>query len=205
MDHFSPADWADFSRNLLPPKKRSAMDQHLQNGCPECGRNSWLWRRVAEIGAREPEFEPPADVVAAIKNAYQVEKPVNRLLEWASLARLVFDSFVQPSPVAVRAALQTSRQLIHESDPFTIDLRLEPDSSRKRIFLTGQIINAGNPNESAEGVDVVLLRGAEQVAKTEASPSGEFFLDFTPDDELRLFLNIRGLKGIAVPLPDIDG
>jgi hypothetical protein len=205
MDHFSPADWADFSRKLAPAEKRSDMEQHLQNGCKECGRSSWLWRRVAEIGARAADFEPPADVVSAVKNAYHVEKPLNRLLEWASLARVVFDSFVQPSPIAVRAALQASRQLIHESDPFTIDLRLEPDSSRRRILLTGQIMNAGNPNETADGVDVVLLRGAEQVAKTEASPSGEFFLDFTPADELRLFLNIRGLKGIAVPLPDMDG
>lgn len=202
-DHFSFADWVDFTHRLLPAPKTAEMQDHLNQGCDTCQRNSSFWSTLAEIGSREATFEPPAETVLAVKSAYRSEQPIKKLLEWATLAHLVFDSFVQPSLVAVRATAQTSRQLIHESEPFTIDLRLEPDSSRKRVYLTGQIINAARPNDIAEGIDVVLLKGAEQVEKTEAGPTGEFCLDFNVAEDLQLFLNIRGQRGIAIALPDL--
>lgn len=204
MQHFSSADWVDFARGLVSSERKTAIEQHLESCCQQCATSSSFWRGVVEVGRRENGFEPPGEAVTAVKSAYRIEKPASRLLEWADLARLVFDSFLQPSPVAVRAAVQTARQLLHQSGPFTIDLRLEPDSARKCVYLTGQIINNENPSEMADGIDVVLLRRGEQIRKTEAAPSGEFCLDYNPAEDLHLFLNIRGLKGIAIALPSMD-
>jgi hypothetical protein len=203
-DHFSPADWVDFTRGLLRLEKQTDIQRHLDTGCEECRKSSQFWGLVAETAARESGFEPSPESLSVIRNAFRSTKPVSRLLELATWARLVFDSFVQPSLVAVRGIAQTSRQLLHESEPFTIDLRLEADPGRKRVYLTGQIINSSNPNEVAEGIDVVLLKAADQLTKTEASASGEFCLDFNASDHLQLFLNIRGQRGIAIALPDFE-
>ena len=202
-DHFSSAEWVDFAHSLLPEHRTAEIREHLERGCEGCIRSSSFWNTIDEIGRNEASYEPPAAVVSAVKSAYRVEKPLKQLLALSTLAHLVFDSFLAPAPVGVRAAAQPSRQLIHESEPFTIDLRLEPDSMRKRIYLTGQIINAARPNDVAEGIDVVLLRGADQVQKTEAGPTGEFCLDFNVAEDLHLFLNVRGQRGIAISLPDL--
>jgi hypothetical protein len=204
MHHFSSADWVDFAHGLVSADRKTAIEQHLERGCQDCSTSSSFWRNVVEIGRSEGRFEPPAEAVTRVTNAYRTEKPASRLLEWANLARLIFDSALHVSPVAVRAAVQTSRQLIHESGPFTIDLRLEPDLGRKCIYLTGQIMNTENAAERAEGIDIILLRNGEQITKTEVTPTGEFCLDYNPAEDLHLFFNIRGLKGIAIALPEMD-
>ncbi|HEY7209849.1 MAG TPA: hypothetical protein VH477_06205 [Bryobacteraceae bacterium] len=161
---------------------------------------------MAELAAREAAYEPPSETVQEINAAYRSVRFVPRLREIASLARLVFDSFSQPSLAGIRAAAQASRQLIHESEPFTIDLRLEADAARKRIYLAGQIMNSRNPDEIAGGIDVVLLKGSDQISKTETLPSGEFELSFDVGnaDDLELFLNIRGQRAIAIKLPELE-
>lgn len=203
MNHFSSADWIDFTRRLLPGGKAERMQEHLDAGCEECRKSFSFWQLVTHTASREQAYEPPRESIEEVTAAYRAFRPVKHLFEKVQWARLLFDSFLQPSLATVRAATQTTRQLIHESEPFTIDVRLEPDTTRKRIYLTGQVINSKNPGEIADGVDVVLLKDSEQIRKTETTASGEFDLDFSASDNLELFLNIRGQRAIAIKLPDL--
>ncbi len=51
---------------------------------------------------------------------------------------------------------------------------------------------------------MVLLSGERLVKKTSANAAGEFDLDFVPEENLQLFVNIRGKRAIAIVLPDMN-
>ena len=117
----------------------------------------------------------------------------------------MFDSFTQPTPAPVRAAAHASRQLIHEAEPFVIDLRLQSDPARKRITLIGQVLNSRDPKKTVVGVDVILVSDQQLVKQTLANALGEFDLDFGPEPNLQLLINIRGQRAIGLMLPDLNG
>jgi hypothetical protein len=201
MDHFPPGDWIDLARNMLSSESAAAMQAHLDQGCEECLKAWGLWRAVTALAAKEFEYRPPDEAVRVAKAAYRSTQPDGWLAQISAFARVVFDSLTQPSPAMVRAVAHTTRQLVHESEPYLIDLKLEGDPARKRIFLAGQIINSENPAQQLGVIDVVLLRGTEVIRKTQASPSGEFDLDFGIDEDLQLFINLRGQRAIGIVLP----
>jgi hypothetical protein len=201
MEHFQPGDWLDFARHLLPAETATAMQAHLDRHCPQCEQSASIWQRAAGVAAREAAYRPPDDLVRIVKAAFTPAQAATWLYRTAQFARLMFDSFSQPSPAMVRAVAHSSRQLIHQAEPYLIDLKLESDPSHKRIFLVGQIVNRENPTEQLGVIDVVLLRGADIVRKTQASPSGEFDLDFASAEDLQLFINLQGQRALGIALP----
>ncbi len=125
MDHFPPGDWIDLVRGVLPAARGVLMQTHLSQGCGECLRSSEMWGLVVSWSAREANYRPPDDAVRLIKAAYVPAQPERWLAEIARFARLIFDKFKQPQAAMVRASMPSSRLLLHEAEPFTIDLRLD--------------------------------------------------------------------------------
>jgi hypothetical protein len=204
MNHFPPGDWIDLARGALPASQAARMQNHLSRHCDECLRSDELWRLVLNLATTEAGYKLPDRAVMDVKNAYGSARPERWLPQMAEFGRLLFDSFRQPDVAMVRAAMQSSRQLLHEVEPFIIDLRLESDPLRKRTSLTGQILNSEHPDQSTGEVDVVLLSGENLVKRTVANAQGEFELDFRPEDGLQLFINIRGQRAIGIVLPELE-
>jgi hypothetical protein len=202
MTHFSPADWVDFARGLLPQTEAAAIESHLGNSCEECLKSMSVWRAILENLSQEQRYAPPDEVVWEVLAAYAVHKPWRWLHEVARSTKLVFDSLRQPTPAFVRSSTSSSRRLVHEAEPFVIDLRLE--SIRENLFLIGQILNSERPTEGLYGVDILLVDGEDLVAKTKASTSGEFEVqcDRHRVRDLRLFINIRGHRAIGITIPE---
>lgn len=205
MTHFSPAEWVDFARGLLPPTEAAAIEAHLSNRCEECLKSMSVWKAVLESLSEEQRYVPPDEVVQQVLAAYAVHKPWGWLHAVARNAKLVFDSLSQPVPAFVRSSTSSSRRLVHEAEPFVIDLRLE--NVRENLFLIGQILNSERPTEGLYGVDILLVDGEDLVARTKASTSGEFEVqcDRHRIRDLRLFINIRGHRAIGITIPDADG
>ncbi len=204
MDHFSSADWIDYVRGVLPPKA-SMMETHLGQGCTQCLKSSEIWGLVLNFSAKEAANSPPDDAVRVIKAAYVPARPERWLPEIAQFARLILDTLKQPNLAGVRNAPPSSRLLLHEAEPFTIDLRLDSDPFRKRISLMGQILNSNEPDQSAYRIEVILLNGERLVKKTRANYAGEFDLEFGAEDNLKLFINIEGQRAIGIDLPPMEG
>ena len=203
MEHFSSADWIDYARGVLP-QKAALMETHLDQRCAECLKSSEIWGLVLSSSAREAHNSPPDDTVRVIKAAFAPARPERWLPEIAEFARLILDTLKQPNLAAVRDSLPSSRLLLHEAEPFTIDLRLDSDPFRKRISLMGQILNSKEPEQSAQRIDVILLNGERLVKKTRANFAGEFDLEFGPEDNLQLFINIQGQRAIGINLPSMN-
>ncbi|MBV9083115.1 MAG: hypothetical protein JOZ62_10590 [Acidobacteriaceae bacterium] len=204
MSHFSLSEWVDLVRGVLSSDRTAEIQAHLNRGCHECHKQSDVWRRVAGCLSREPAYAPPDEAVRAVKAAFVPEKPWKWLSRFATMARLTFDSSQQVAPATVRGSISTSRQLLHESEPFVIDLRLESDPHQRSISLIGQVLNSENPGKSVEGVDVVLLSGEDLIARTAGNKSGEFELGFDSKENLQLFVNIRGHHAIGIVLPGLE-
>lgn len=100
--HFKDAAWIGFTLRLVPEHEAGKMQAHLDDGCAACGQTSKLWRLVAEIAAREPQCEPPRDVVDAIKEAFPLAQKWARLPYVAHPAQLRSDSSRGPAPAGFR-------------------------------------------------------------------------------------------------------
>jgi hypothetical protein len=203
MSHFSPAEWVDFTRGLLSEQETAVLQSHLDQRCEECLRSAGLWRAVQECLSAAVQYRVPDRLLTSLRTAYTAHKPWRWLLETARWAELSFDTLRHPVPALVRGSTPSSRQLVHEAEPFVIDLRLEADPVRNRVLLIGQILDSDHPEKPMGGVDVILLNGEELLAKTRASSSGEFNLQCERENDLRLFINIPGQSPIGIDL--IDG
>jgi hypothetical protein len=115
MKHFTDEVWLDFARRLLPSPKMELLRKHLDEGCEACNKLSEIWRAVARIAAREANYEPDESAVRAAKAAYGGTRRTQVVPRYAKMARLLFDSFLDPAAVAtgVRSASSTARQLLH--------------------------------------------------------------------------------------------
>ncbi len=201
MRHFSAAEWLELARDSTLLEQRSLMERHLADGCDKCRKLSAMWSEVVEISRREPSYTPPMDAVHSAKAAFVSERSWKWLPKIAQVAQLIFDSFRQPAPAAMRGAAATCRQLLQEAKPFVIDLRVEYEPARKIVRLTGQVLNSNEPDKEVSDVEAFLLKGEDLLSRTRANASGEFDLDFQEQEDLHLFIDIRGRKVIEIQLP----
>lgn len=100
-----------------------------------------------------------------------------------------------------RAAGASSRHLLHETELFVIDLRVEEDAARKRVRLTGQILNSKEPSRQIQKAHVTLLSGEALAAEAPVGSSGEFDLEYSNEPALELFVDIQGHNAIWITLP----
>lgn len=203
MSHFSAIEWVDFARGLISPEKANLMQASAEK-CNECRSSSAFWGHVYELLSRERDYEPSTSVLESVKNAFPDERSVPWLAKVTDFATLVFDSFLQPALAGVRSSARSSRQITVESGPFVVDLQLESDTVQHQYSLTGQILGNGNSTAKISGAEVVLLSPERVVEKTRANEFGEFCLDFSYGDNLRLFIDIKGERGVGIILPKLD-
>ncbi len=201
MSHFSAGQWFEFARDTALSEQKAVMQRHLEDGCQECRNLSGIWSEVLEINRRESDYHPPAGAVRSAKAMFVPERSWKWFPEIAVAARLIFDSIREATPTAVRGSMTSSRQTLQEAMPFVIDLRVECEPARKRVHLIGQVLNSKEPNKNVANVDVFLLKGEHLAAKTAANTSGEFDLEFQDEEDLKLFIDIRGQKVIEIRLP----
>ncbi len=188
-------------RAIPPAAERPLMQRHLEDGCDECRKLAALWREVLEIAARESRYHLPAGVVRSAKAAFAPRGRWRWLTEIAEAAETIFDSMLEPIPAAVRGSAAPARQFLQEAKPFVVDLRVEFESTRKRVRLVGQVLSSTEPQKIVSDVEVFLLRGEQLAATSKANDSGEFELEFEAEENLQLFVDIRGRKVIEVRLP----
>jgi hypothetical protein len=204
MYHFAAGDWIDLIRGGLAEPKITFMQAHLDKGCEECQKSVATWRTIVQVLSREQGYRPPDHAVVAAKSTPLPQRSYGLLTELAQFSRLVFDSFKQPLPAMVRIAAQPGRQLVHEAHPYTIDIRVEIDSVRKRTYLTGQILNSEDPDASTSRLEVALLSGEELLDKTVTNASGEFHFDYKTATDIKVLINARTTRLIGIDLSNLE-
>jgi hypothetical protein len=194
LKHFSEEAWADFVRDTTAPKMKTAMHQHINDGCRKCETALQVWQGVLSIARAENSITPPDDIVRVVKSQFVSDAPATK-----HKFRLLFDSSLQPAGAGVRGSV-TARQFLFETDDYYIDLRLEPNRSTKSASLVGQVMNRTSSGRAPQEMKVRLCHGLRSVAETATNRFGEFHLEFEADQNLSLALGNSEQNEIILPL-----
>jgi hypothetical protein len=192
--HYATQEWSDFVRGVSPEPTAALMQRHLSSGCPSCNRAANLLRKLV-LPAAEPEVEVPAFVVRKAKAIFNI--PRKRLV-----ARIVFDSFLQPLPAGVRSRNQMFRQAMFEAGSVLVDVRLQ-DQQDGKILITGQVADKASPNAPAGRVTLHLVSGTDR-QPLKANRFGEFQTVYDPTRDSSLQISGSG-RDIQVPLFQVAG
>lgn len=192
--HYATQEWSDFVRGVSPEATAARMQRHLSSGCPSCNRAANLLRKVVATGA-EPDVAVPAFVVRKAKAIFNI--PRKRLV-----ARIVFDSFLEPLPAGVRSRNQIFRQAMFEAGNVLVDVRLQNQQDGK-ILVTGQVADKASPNVSAGRIALHLVSGTDR-QPLKANHFGEFQTVYDPNHDTSLQISGSG-RDIQVPLFQVAG
>ena len=202
MEHFPEQTWADFVRGTLPPATARDVERHVAAGCRDCRLALDFWQEVQTIVRQERTYTPPEGSVRRAKLEFRFGQPPEPQ-EW-TLASVVLDSFLEPSPAGLRGGSSPSRQVVYEGEGLTVDLRFDRQLRSTKVCVSGQVLDRESAQAAVEHVAVVLWSDkGKSVAVTEANEFGEFQLEFEPHDQLRLSIAMAGRRTLRIPLGNL--
>jgi hypothetical protein len=202
MKHFSIDDWIDFARQVEGRDQKAAMQQHLNEGCTKCQTIVETWRHVMDIAKLQNAFEPPAWAIEAVNISFALRKVVPFPASKIELAKLLFDSALQPITVGVRGGSPMVRQLLFKSGSVCIDMRMQPKPGSDSMVLMGQLLDSAKPDHGVSGIPVSLLCQGDTVLRGKTNDVGEFDFGITALDHLQLVFGIGDSRTIVVPVPN---
>jgi hypothetical protein len=202
MEHHSIEDWIDFARQVEGSAQKRAMQKHLDQGCSTCSKTLAIWRRVMNIAKLRNDLKPPDSAVQAVKNGFALRKVIPFPAGKLELAKLVFDSSLQPIAAGMRGSSAVVRQLLYKSGSVCIDMHMQPRPGSDGVVLMGQLLDSAKPDHGVSGIPVSLLCEGDTVSRARTNDVGEFDFGFTALDHLQLVFGIGGNRTIIVPVPD---
>jgi hypothetical protein len=114
---------------------------------------------------------------------------------------LIFDSFLVPSPVGLRATWQVGWQALYRAGDCSVDLRVEPDLGSSRAAVIGQISNHVAPDVEMAGIPVCLKHGKLVLAEARSNRFGEFQMEYEQQGRIQLCIYLSGgSQCIQVPI-----
>jgi hypothetical protein len=196
--HFTEEAWADFARQQGEPAQRARLQRHLQ-GCERCAQTLDVWTAVVGLAGQEAVYQPPDDVMARVKARFALHKPQGLLERAARGVSMVFDSFRQPVLAGVRAAGSSPRQLLYKAGRYLIRLQVEREAGSDRLTFVGQIVDEANPKNALQELPVLLLSDKDTLDRTVTNILGEFQLESSPSESLRLSVGIPEIGTLTLP------
>jgi hypothetical protein len=201
MKHYGVAQWVDFARGLVPELDGCAMQSHLTEGCSECREVAEFCARISAV-ANAMSINPVPDwVVRDARSIFPAKAPEKPRRAFRIPVELVYDSFLVPAPVGLRATWQIGWQALYRAGDCSLDLRIEPELYSSRAAVIGQISNHMLPDNRMENIPVYLKAGRLVVAETRSNQFGEFQMEYEQQGRLQLFVYLEdGSKCFQVPL-----
>jgi hypothetical protein len=175
------------------------MRAHL-TGCGECTRLSEFTAKVGLACVNSADVRVPDSALRLARAIFPVRvtsrpKRGNRIP-----IELIFDSFLAPAPVGLRATWQVGWQGLYRAGDCSVDLRIEPELKSSRAAVIGQITNHLTPDENMSNLPVSLRLGDEMIAETVSNRFGEFQMEYEEQAQLKLCIHLADSKTIQVPL-----
>jgi hypothetical protein len=205
MEHFSTEEWIDFARGIDRKEKTTSLREHIDRGCSKCIKTLETWRKIVNFANQEKNYEPPAYALRAATTSFILHRTFsakeNRGRKF-EIARLIFDSSLQPVAAGVRGTASVVRQLLYRSGTVCIDMRMQPRPGSESIVLIGQVLDSAKPDHGISGIPVSLLCKGDTLSQSRTNDVGEFDFGVTSADHLQLVFGIADKRNLVVPVPD---
>ena len=202
MGHYSSDFWSDFARGVCTTEQQQTLQKHLSDGCNECQENYDLWILLRQILQRNVGSEPPAKLLDEVKSAFHAKRKWFQIPSSDTIARLIFNSHLQPSPAGTRSSGLAAHQLVYEAGSLVIDLQVQPEMMPLRVFLTGQVSTTGDAGYLAEAAQVDLMSSDRLIAQTTVGTQGEFDFEIGDETDLSLRIKASGHETVWITLPN---
>ena len=198
MRHPKISDWTDYVRAVADESDRSALQGHLDGGCRPCQAVVTGLEQVITTAEIDGAVAPPAGAVRSVKAFFDMQQP-EAASRWSELVmRQAFDSSMAPM-VASRSSSLASRQMLFESDDYTLELSVDYTPGEVDAVLRGQILQShGEPRSHTP---VFLVGDGEVIGRAISAQHGTFELSSRldsrcelwvfPDDENRIRLSLK--------------
>src|SRR5450755_4447809 len=201
MKHYALDQWVDFGRRLVQAEDAIQMSNHLAGGCTNCQRIADFCSQLTEVCGRLETPKVPESVVRMARAIFPVHAPTRPKRGMLLPIELIFDSFLAPSPVGLRATWQVGWQGLYRAGDCSVDVRIEPELKSTRAALIGQITNHVLPQVEMANIQVCLRSGKLVVAEALSNRFGEFQMEYEQQTRLKLCFTLQdGSKCIQVPL-----
>src|ERR1700682_5764463 len=138
-EHFLLEDWADFVRSVADPLRQTAMQRHLDLGCPLCTELHDSLRAVDAVARADAQYEPPASTMRLARALYSQRRPAGLLVRTLETGQVLVDRHASPLPAGIRGGPVTPRTLLFATGDLVIDLQVMPSHERHHIVVIGQI------------------------------------------------------------------
>jgi hypothetical protein len=202
MKHFTSEEWIDFVNQVVPNDKQKGMREHLGSGCKRCGKIVDLWQKVQKTAATAASWQPPDDIVRVAKAQFATAGLGGKRKETNSLIEVLFDSFSQPALAGARSAGTETRQMLYRAEPYQIDVQIESHTEGNRLVVTGQLMDARNPEVVGQNVLITLSNRRGHLVKTVTNQFGEFHGEIKNSGDMELSFSGRDEKSIVISLRD---
>ena len=173
---------------------------HLQSGCQKCRQLSDFTTKLTDACASMATDAVPESTVRLALAIFPVRVPDRPKRGNPLPVELIFDSFLVPFPVGLRATWQVGWQGLYRAGDCSVDLRIEPELKAARAAVIGQITNHVQPEVVMGNLPVCLKAGKLVVAETVSNRFGEFQMEYDQQSRLKLCIHLRDSKSIQVPL-----
>lgn len=120
------------------------------------------------------------------------------------VARLVLDTFFQPSPAGIRSMQFDTRQLVYEAPALTADISFEPSPNSPRVTLMGQVLRTKEPQVPLNGVSVVLKSRNGPLNVRMTNEAGEFSFEFQDERTISLEIEVSPNEWVLLITPPLD-
>ncbi len=161
---------------------------------------AWL-RAFSRISEDTVIASPPSEVRDALIErfeAYAEGKQQPGFLQ-RLVARLTFDSNLQPA-VGLRAAVSESqRQLVYSTDAADVAIIVRPRTRDGLLDVYGQILPVDGTDAGVFGVQ--LLEGSSEVATTATNELGEFTFEAVPPG---VYEALAGSDRVEIRIPQVE-
>jgi hypothetical protein len=205
MKHFEAQEWIDFVNHVVKSNQQEAMQKHLATGCKRCTETFSLWQKVGRTAAAEASYQPPADTVRLAKAAFASAGMAQPEKESRGVIEVLFDSFLQPATAGARSGLIGTRQMLYRTDPYQIDIQIEPKPGANRLVITGQLLDLSQPGVIGRSIQVTLSNRRGNTVMAATNQFGEFSGEIENSGDLELTLPGEGDQPIVISLRNALG
>ena len=198
--------WVDYVRGVTPPDQSNRMSALLETGDPVATN---LHRLATGLAEATPWLAGPAAPRDVLQRALSVFVPVEVHSVWGFPVlpvRTLFDSLLEPQPAGLRTQGALHRETIHQAGEYQLSLRLEQEPGSEVMALIGQILPNENVNDAVSHRPVFVFQKDKLVARTLSTDNGEFQLEFSGRQPLRLVLALsQPDRRIELDLEPVSG
>ncbi|MBI2149681.1 MAG: hypothetical protein HYU27_03635 [Acidobacteria bacterium] len=199
--HLATETALDLLEGRLVKDQEIFCKQHLEV-CKDCAQDVGRWRQLV-VGLRRSHLESASD--QDLEGAAQVfprRSDEDGSTVRSVLARVVFDSFLQPALAGARGA-GASRQLVMSVEEFDIHLKIWGEQGRQEML--GQLLPRNSPG-FCQSARFHILRNGEKLDSTSSGETGEFHFSDLPEGDLSLQIDLPNLTVIgALNVKEVGG